>query len=525
MSASRGVVAAGHPLTAEAGAQVLRDGGNAVDAAVAAALTSFVCESPLTGFGAGGYMLVCPDGNPDSVVVYDFFVEAGGRDGQGRSVELLPVEVDFDGTPQLFNIGPASCGIPGTAPGLATVLDIHGSVSLADLAAPAARLAREGVVLSEIQAYLFELLTGVMGKFDEARRLYAPEGRMLGEGERFVFPDLGDALELFGAEGADPFITGEIAARLVEEISATGGAMSMQDFAEYEVKPRKPVRTGFDGYEVATNTPPSAGGVLIALALDLLGRAGRHDVEAVVAAMAVAQSLRDENFHLRLDEINSDIPLDHVDRASFARRIADDPVGLVRELGAARPADDLDRFGSTTHITAIDGNGGCASLTCSNGTGSGIIVPGTGVHLNNMLGEQDLNPFGYHRYRPGQRLSSMMSPTAVFRDGEPVLVLGSGGSNRIRSAILQVALAATVGGQDVDKAVSAPRVHFEDGIVQAEPEADPAALAALETGGVPVARWDRINWFFGGVHAASRTPVGELAGGGDPRRGGAVAFA
>src|ERR671938_314466 len=128
-----------------------------------------------------------------------------------------------------------------------------------------------------------------------------------------------------------------------------------------------------------------------------------------------------------------------------------------------------DRLGSTTHITAVDADGRCASVTCSNGTGSGVIVPGTGVHVNNMLGEEDLNPLGFHMTPPGRRVTSMMSPTVVLRDGQLEAGLGSGGSNRIRSAILQTIIRVIAEDMDAQDAVSAPRVHFEAGAVQVEP--------------------------------------------------------
>jgi gamma-glutamyltranspeptidase/glutathione hydrolase len=165
-------------------------------------------------------------------------------------------------------------------------------------------------------------------------------------------------------------------------------------------------------------------------------------------------------------------------------------------------------------------------VTCSNGTGSGIVVPGTGVHVNNMLGEEDLNPLGFHRLPTGVRLPSMMAPSMVLRDGEVEMVLGSGGSNRIRSAILQAALRLIVDEAWAEEAVAAPRVHFEAGVVQAEPGSDEDALRHLESRGYEVARWARPNWFFGGVHTVARDPeTGAIGGAGDPRRGGAVALA
>jgi gamma-glutamyltranspeptidase/glutathione hydrolase len=174
----------------------------------------------------------------------------------------------------------------------------------------------------------------------------------------------------------------------------------------------------------------------------------------------------------------------------------------------------------------VDAEDRCASITCSNGTGSGVLVPGTGVHVNNMLGEEDLNPHGFHRHERGRRLPSMMSPTVVLRDGDLQVGLGSGGSNRIRSAILQTIVRILCDGLDVADAVFAPRVHFEAGAVQAEPGIDETALAALERRGYEVVRWSERNVFFGGVHAVAVEPsTGELRGGGDPRRGGAVALA
>jgi gamma-glutamyltranspeptidase/glutathione hydrolase len=211
--AERGAVAAGHPLTAEAGARVLREGGNAVDAAVAAVLTSFVTESPLTGLGAGGFMLVHDPEHED--VLLDFFVEVPGRTVGERRSELVPIPVYFSPeSPQVFNVGAASCGVPGTAAGLAVALDRFGSVPLAELVREPARLAREGVEVNAQQAFIFHILDPILTNQPEGAAIYAPEGRMLGEGETFRFPELGDALERYGAEGPEPFYRGETAGRI-----------------------------------------------------------------------------------------------------------------------------------------------------------------------------------------------------------------------------------------------------------------------------------------------------------------------
>jgi gamma-glutamyltranspeptidase/glutathione hydrolase len=514
----RGAVAAGHPLTAEAGAEVLREGGNAVDAAVAAVLTSFVAESPLTGLGAGGFMLVHA---PDENVLLDFFVAVPGKDGIQRGSELDPVPVYFtEDVPQVFNVGAASCGVPGTAAGLWEALQRFGSVPMEELARPAVRHAREGVEVNAEQGFILKILDPILTHTAEGRRIYAPNGRSLVEGDLFRFKELGDALERYGAEGPAPFYKGEIARLVSEWVVARGGTLGTADLSTYEPVSRYPARGRFRGRDVLTNPPPSSGGILIAFGLDLLDRLGAAGAEQLVAVMQEAQIARTEEFHAGLYEdgwLERFLDPDRLDAA--AERAGRRPPSSPGE--ATGPGD---RLGSTTHITVVDGDGRCASVTCSNGTGSGLIVPGTGIHVNNMCGEEDLNPFGFHTLPPGVRMPSMMSPTVLVRDGELEAGLGSGGSNRIRSAILQTIVRLVADGMDVQDAVEAPRLHFEAGVVQAEPGIDESALARLEKQGHTVLRWAQRNLFFGGVHAVSRNPAtGELRGGGDSRRGGATA--
>ena len=513
---SRGVVAAGHPVSAEAGAWALREGGNAVDAAVAAVLASFAAESPLTGLGAGGYMLVHDE---DETVLLDFFVEVPGRGGRERSSELVPLPIYFTpDVPQTFNVGAASCGVPGTPAGLEEALRRAGSAAIADLVEPGVRAAREGVEVNASQAFVVELLAPVLTI--EAAHLYAPGGNLLREGDVFRFPELADALELYAAEGSEPFYRGEVARRIAEWVCGQGGTLGAEDLAAYEPIARDPVRARFRGRDVLTNPPPSSGGLLIAYALELLERMPEVAATEVVEAMAAAQAARTERFTAALYE------------PGFAERFLD-PQGLDAEAARLRGAPLRgsgggagDRLGSTTHVTAVDAAGRCASVTCSNGIGSGLFVPGTGVHVNNMLGEEDLNPFGFHRLAPGTRMPSMMSPAVILRDGELEAGLGSAGSNRIRSAIAQTIVRMVVEGLDAQAAVNAPRLHFEAGVVHAEPGIDADSVAGLEARAAAVVGWQELNLYFGGVQAVARDrTTGALSGGGDPRRAGAVAYA
>lgn len=488
----RGAIAAGNPLTARAGADVLRDGGNAVDAAVAAVLTSFITESPLTGMGAGGFMLVHTPAGRDHLL--DFFVSAPSVVAPAaRQVEFM---VDFEGALQQFNGGPASCGVYGTPAGLWEALDRFGTVAMRDLAAPAVRLSREGVPVTEVQEFLYRILTPILTNWPEGRAIYAPRGRAPRAGELLRFVEFGEAIERLSQDGPEPFYTGDVARAVADFVCERGGTISDEDLAAYRVEDRVPGETSYRGRRVVTNPPPSSGGLLVADSLVHLSRRDTVGLRDLVAAMDFANRGRDAEFVQGLSSPG---------------------------FWDAFLASGEDAVGSTTHISVLDGDGMAVSCTCSNGSGSGVIVPGTGISLNNMLGEMDLNPLGVEQTPGGSRVTSMMSPTIVLHDGEPVVVLGSAGSNRIRSAVLQVIVNMIDHGMSVDDAVRAPRVHFEDGRVQAEPGCDEAALANLEQGGTPVARWDRTNLFFGGCQAVGRDPADDaLDAAGDPRRGGAA---
>jgi gamma-glutamyltranspeptidase/glutathione hydrolase len=491
-------------LTAEAGARILREGGNAVDAAVGAVLMSFVTESPLTGPGAGGFMLLHTASGEDHLL--DFFVAAPGK-GLDRlePAALTPIRVYWhEDAFQVFNIGASSCGVYGTPKGLAEALDRFGSMPLAALVDEPARVAREGVEVSEIQEYLLKILDPIMNAEPEGRAIYQLDGRALRAGDIVRMPEVADLLERLGAEGPDFLYTGDVAAAVSDWVLERGGLITRQDLAEYDVVEREAARAHYRGRDVITNPPPSSGGILIAYALDLLERLGRPgDLRALVEVMDRVNRARTEEFVMGLQS------------EGYLERF------MAKEALESAATELHSRLGSTTHIAVLDSEGACASVTCSNGSCSGVIVPGTGVHLNNMLGEEDLNPQGYHRHTPGRRIPSMMAPTVVLRDGMPEVALGSAGANRIRSAILQTLLNVVDGGMPAREAVERPRVHFEAGLLEAEPGVDAATLDALERDGWKIERWHERNLYFGGVQAVARDPeTGELSGGGDPRRGG-----
>ncbi|HVM18307.1 MAG TPA: gamma-glutamyltransferase [Gaiellaceae bacterium] len=511
-----GAVAAGHPLTARAGIDVLEAGGNAVDACVAASLASWVAESPLTGPGGGGFMLV-HRARDRSTRVFDFFVAIPGLGGGRASAQMDAVEVDFSGgSTQVFRVGGASVAVPGTVAGLEAAHRSFGSLPWAELFEPAVRLARGGVELTREQAYLHEILDPILRHTAESRTIYGRDGRALAAGDRLAMPELAATMELVAAHGSEPLYRGELARAVVAHVREQGGALTEEDLRRYRVVRRRPVSTPFLGYEFRSNPPPSAGGVLIGYGLRLLerGRLGGPPGSAGAAALLVEvmreqARARDRRFAAQLH------------RGGLARRLQASEaleLGWARIQAGAQAHAEPVAAGGTTHVSVLDAAGNAASLSISTGAGSGVVVPGTGIQLNNMLGEFDLDESGGGA-RPGTRLTSGMAPSIALEDGRTRLVLGSAGSLRLRGAVLQVAVNVLGHGLGVEEAVARPRLHWDGDVVHCEGGTDPAVLEELERRGNAVAGWRERNLYFGGVSAVERRN-GALAAAGDPRRGG-----
>jgi gamma-glutamyltranspeptidase/glutathione hydrolase len=486
---AQGIVAGGHPDTCGAAVEVLRGGGNAFDAVVAAGFAAAVAEPTLTGLGGGGFLLARTAAGAETV--FDFFVDTPGRGLPERALDphFLPVTVHFGHADQEFNIGLGSVAVPGC---LAGYLHVHarlGRLPLAAVLAPAVRLAREGVALNAQQAYLVEILQPILTFADAGRRLYTRAGRPLAESERLINRDLGAFLERLAsataAEAAAGFAAPGLAERIAADMADGGGLLTADDLAAYRVCERAPVAIDYRGHQLLTNPPPSFGGSLLAVSLALLEQRGPMPVwgsaEHVVRLVEVM---------IETDAIRS--RGETAERLRFAR--------------------------GTTHVSVSDREGNVAAMTTSNGESSGYFAPETGVMLNNMLGEDDLHPDGFHAASPGERVSSMMCPSLLLRDGEVVLVLGSGGSKRIRTALAQVISNVVDFGMGPREAVEAPRLHWDGERVQVEPGFPSGALAALSAAW-RVNPWDDCNLYFGGVHAVAPG----RRGAGDPRRGGSVA--
>ena len=497
---SHGLVAGGHPAVCDAAATVLRRGGNAFDAVVAAGFAAAVAEPTLTSLGGGGFLLAHTAGGES--VVFDFFVDTPGR-GRGSpegDPHFEAVTVHFPGSDQVFNVGRGSVAVPGALAGYLHVHERLGSLSLTEVLEPAVRLAADGLVVSAMSAYLVALLWPILGKSPASQAWFAPSGVPIREGERLVNRDLAGFLACLGDDPGRTFYGGGLAETIAADMAAGGGLVTQADLAAYRVIEREPLAVDYRGHRVLTNPLPSFGGSLVAVTLGLLEDRG------------------DLAPHGSPDHA---VTLTHAMIETDRIRAAGEVEAYLRSDRRTGGGTNHRRFSrGTTHVSVSDHHGNVAAMTTSNGEASGYVVPGTGIMLNNMLGEDDLHPDGFHVAPPGERVASMMSPTVVLDGwGAPRLVTGSGGSKRIRTTIVQVVSAVVDHGMGVADAVSDPRLHWDGDVLQVEPGWPADSVAALQRRW-PVNEWTEHSLYFGGAHSV--VPGQHGGGAGDPRRGGAA---
>ena len=510
-------------------------GGNAVDAAVAAAFASFVAETTVVNLGGGGIAMVSENPGdkgyrPPGAAVYDFFTDMPTK-GDPAGYDFRGITVDFGPEQQCFFIGRASTAVPGVVAGLCRMAHNHGRLTLHQLLEPAINLARKGFSMPRNMSEILRLLTPIYKDTENLRAVFAStdssrKGQMRTSGEKIVFPDLATTLETLATQGADYFYKGFLAQEIVADHRANGGLITKQDLANYRVLEKDPINVCYRGMEVLLPPPASQGGILIGFSLKLLesisftgmthGSADHLYILAVVMALTI---------HARKAQQNDARNGGQVTRAM----LSDNFVAPYRRLfkaileGQPIPTEKVaaGSLGHTTHLSTLDSHGMAVSITTSAGESAGYLVGQTGVCLNNMLGELDVNPNGFHKQQSGTRMMTMMSPVVVMDKGKPVLSLGSAGSNRIRSAILQTMVNYFDFNLNLDQAINAPRIHYENQMLQAEAGIATQTALDLRQRGLKVNLWQERSVFFGGAQAVA-FKNGRTTGAADNRRNGAV---
>ncbi len=514
MKRERGIVAAGHEMTAQAAAEILKAGGNAFDATLGAIFASCVAEPVLASLGGGGFLLASTPDKPP--LLYDFFTQTPRSKAAPEAADFYPIVADFGTAQQEFHIGMGSIATPGVIKGAFHIHRALCRMPLRTIIEPACEYARSGIIVNSFQHYISEIVSPIILSSPAALALYATKeapNDIAKPGEIVCFNHLADAFENLEREGSDLFYFGEMGRQLVEDSSRQGGYLRSSDLRTYQVVERKPLELSYHRAHLYTNPAPSVGGTLIAVALSLLESemVGRQSPDSLLPPMCVAFA----------QKLTQQLRLDHKVEQNLNSQFAEKLLSkeYLRDYHESM-RNHAHCFRGTTQISVADSEGNMASMTLSNGEGSGYVLPGTGIMLNNMLGEEDINPHGFHNWPEDRRIASMMSPTLVHQDNGQAIATGSGGSNRIRSAILQVLVNLLDFGMSVDDAVEHPRLHFEGDLLNLEYAADAAQIQSLLEVYPNHRLWPEKNLFFGGAHTVVRSPSAALTGKGDSRRGG-----
>jgi len=473
-------IACGNKNTAQAAKEVMDKGGNAFDGMVAAGFASTVTEPMLTSLGGGGVgLLRFPSGKTRCI---DFLTDYPRSNSHVDAVKKV---VNFGDEKQVFYLGYGSLGAPGCLDGFLHIHKKYCTLDLSTLLAPSIRFAK-GHKLDRLQAFVFQILNPFCMYTDESKEVFAPGGNILKTDEVIKNLKLASFLELL-ANDQDSAMQSFLEATATT-LEGQMGALAPEDLERYQVFERDPISMDYGNYGLTLTPPPSAGGLLIA-----------HGLKFLENKLTGLEHNSPEHIGILVDSM----------KYSNSKRTMEFFKGLLFEDGFWKKS--LDRLGGTTHISILDSEGNAASITTSNGQGAGIMVKGTGIMLNNFAAEPDLMQYR-DVYRPGKRITSMMSPSILSKNDKLVATLGSGGSNRIRSAILQVISNIIDFKMPPQQATDASRVHYEDGVLQVEPGISRKGLESYKTN-----FWTEKNLFFGGVHIA-----GNNGAGGDKRRGGAV---
>ncbi|MEO0996585.1 MAG: gamma-glutamyltransferase [Pseudomonadota bacterium] len=495
----RVALATSSTIAADGGRAVARQGGNAVDAAIAAALVSMNTEPGVCALAGGGYVTVWPPGT--APLTYDGYVTVPGAGASLRPADgrVETVGMAYGGGVTTL-IGPGSVAVPGALAALDHAWSDHGSVPWGALLAPGVRAAAEGFPLPRACHYYL----GYSGEAifslaaDSRTALYRPDGRLREPGERIVVPHLARSLTRIAERGAAEFYTGEIGAAIADHVRGRGGTLTRDDLAGCCAVRRAALTVDVGDWQLATNPAPAIGGaVLVAMLERLRAFAG-------VDAAALLRVCREVLGYRR-------------DRLDFSRDLDAD----VAELLARAQSGGLSRSAATVHTSAVDEHGLACAITMSSGYGSGEMAPGTGLWLNNCLGEIDLNRRGLEVGPPGTRLLSNMAPSAA-RSGDAMLAIGSPGASRITTALLQTLVNFIHHRMPLERAIDAPRLHVEydgdDERIAYEAGVDAGALGNAH-------RYDERNMYFGGVGAALRDAAGDFAVAADNRREGGTFIA
>ena len=496
-----GTISTGSIEASLAAEEILKFGGNAFDAAIGAVFVSMTSEFALTGAFGGGILLGIE--NNSKPFIYDFFVDCPNKCNPNN--EFITTEVDFGSTSQSFNIGKGSIAVPGNIMGLLQVHKNHGILNLPDVLKYAIDCANNGVVLSSYQSYILKLIEPILANDKNVESLFYKNNKLIKEGDVFKNTPFSNFLKLLIKYGADYFYKGEGLNNILNFLENKSN-LTKNDFIHYQVYKRKPIDLNFHNHTIYTNPAPAYGGTLIVFLLQLLKDSylKKVDVFDLIKGMNLSSLVRNEV----CTNPNNENEIENILNTNTYSKYSK----LFNKTEILDFKSEPNGFGSTTHISILDKKGNAVSITTTNGEGCGYIIPEYGIMMNNMLGEDDLNPFGFHNWSKKRRLPTMLSPIIITEKSKPKFILGSGGSNRIRSANIQVIINLLVNKMKLSDAISSSRIHLEGNTLFYEPG---IKIPYEKIKNIILNDFNNQSLFFGGVNAVSAHDAI-----GDKRRGG-----
>ncbi|NJO71733.1 MAG: gamma-glutamyltransferase [Oscillatoriales cyanobacterium RM1_1_9] len=509
-------IAASSQIAAEAGATVANQGGNAVDAAIAATLVALCTDTGIVAPGGGGFIAIWPLGN--TPVVIDAYGEMPGRglgDQQAISrrfqTSTRRVGMGYGGGMETI-VAHGSVATPGIFAGLSQAIAQYGSLPWSGVMQPAVDWAKRGSALSaagaEYLRYSHEVIFGWHP--DSYPVVHHRDGRCLTQGETIYIPELAATLQQIADAGVATFYSGTLAERMTEEIQAHGGLLTLEDLQAYRAVVRTPIQVRYRDWDIVTNPAPAIGGACLGAMLLLLDRPALQSwttqtVDQWIQIQSAVLGYR----HQHLDP-------DHDNAQAVDQLLKQASKGDLQSLST------LNQSPSTIHISAVDRDGLACSISASAGYGSGVMVSGTGLWLNNSLGEIELHPQGLDHCSPGTRLVSNMAPTIARHPSGAVLAIGSPGASRITTAIAQVLFNHLQLGMALPEAIAAPRLHVEVSAGTQTTAMEPG-LPLSPKARTQIRQFSERSMYFGGVQAVMWEPNSGFVARADPRRTGGVA--
>lgn len=517
----RAMVASAHPVASQVGIDILKNGGNAVDAALATAFALSIAEPNASGIGGGGFMIIKMADRKEPLMI-DY------RESAPASATKAFFYENDKSFREIMSMDPFAVGVPGLARCAEILLDTHCSLSLKELLAPSIVLCERGI---EVSPKLSGMITDNYEKistYPSAMDIYLSDMLPLQPGDTLRNPDLAASFRALGENGADSFYLGETANKIASAVKEHGGLMEATDLIDYKAIKRTPVSGSYRGYQIISSAPPSGGGTHIIEMLNILEgydleRLGHNSTEYIHLLTETMKMVYADKSRYAGDTDFVPVPVDSLISKKHAARLRR-RIDFDRARYDYSPPDLIHgESGSTSHLSVVDEYGNIVSLTQSinHWFGSGIVVPGTGILLNDHLKDFSKSPDSPNAIEPGKRPTSSIAPTIILKDGAPFMTLGTPGGARIISALAQIIVNVIDFGMDMDQAIEAPRVHCLKSKLHLEGRIPEATVSELKTLGHNVQLHSEYDNYFGGAQGILIDSQNEtLQGGADSRRDG-----